>query len=150
MLSQQASLTMWTILISKSCRWLLKPKRSTSTLHHNKFTNLDSYIYTYIYIYIYIVLLVGNSNLVVIINLFRRKILLYFPSRQMTFYMLYIYIYIYRERERERKRFGLIWFNGISSIFGYLMPNLVYMYIYIYIICKHKATKLNNSKFTNN
>ena len=41
MLSQQASIAMWTILISKSWWWLLKPERSTSTLHHNKFTYLD-------------------------------------------------------------------------------------------------------------
>ena len=38
LLSRQALIAMWTILISKSRRWLLKPKRSTSTLHHNKFT----------------------------------------------------------------------------------------------------------------
>ena len=41
---------------------------------------------------------------------------------------IYIYIYIYIERERERERwFGLVWgfcFNGISTLVGYLMPNL--------------------------
>ena len=25
--------------------------------------------------------------------------------------------------------FGLVWFNGISTIIGYLMPNLLYAYI---------------------
>ena len=64
--SQQASIAIWTILISKSWWWLLKLKRLTSTLHHNTFTYLDyvfllpSYcrilihIYFHIYIYIYI------------------------------------------------------------------------------------------------
>ena len=28
-------------------------------------------------------------------------------------------------------RFGLIWFYGISTIVGYLMPNPVHIYIYI-------------------
>ena len=41
LLSQQASIAMWTILISKPWWWLLKPKRLTSTLHHNIFTYLD-------------------------------------------------------------------------------------------------------------
>ena len=41
LLSRQASITMWTILISKSWWWLLKPKRLTLTLHHSKFTYLD-------------------------------------------------------------------------------------------------------------
>ena len=56
-LSEQASIAMRTILISKSWGWLLKPKRLTSTLIHNKFTYLDyvfllsSYVYIYIYIY---------------------------------------------------------------------------------------------------
>ena len=36
LLSQQASIAMWTILISKSWWWSLKPKRSTSTLHYCK------------------------------------------------------------------------------------------------------------------
>ena len=45
---------------------------------------------------------------------------------------LYIYIkYI---------RFGLIWFYGMSTIVVYLMPNLLYIYIYIlniYMNCTH-------------
>ena len=51
-------------------------------------------VYIYIYIYIYMCVCVqfdGNSKIgqVVIINLFRQRILLYFPSRQMTSYMLF-------------------------------------------------------------
>ena len=36
-----------------------------------------------------------------------------------------------REKKNvEMKRFGLVWFNGISTIVGYLMPNPLYnMYI---------------------
>ena len=35
-------------------------------------------------------------------------------------------------------RFGLVWFSGISTIEGYLMPNLVYTYtLNIYMVCKH-------------
>ena len=42
----------------------------------------------------------------------------------------------------------MVWFYGISTIVGYLMPNLVYTYILdIYMICKHKSTKLNGSKY---
>ena len=41
LLSQQSSIAMWTTLIFKSWWWLLKPKRSTSTLHYNKFPYLD-------------------------------------------------------------------------------------------------------------
>ena len=73
--SQQASIAMWTILISKSLMMVTETETLTSTLHHNIFTYLDSvfsatfilsdfihiyfdiyiyYIYTYIYIYIYI------------------------------------------------------------------------------------------------
>ena len=64
--SQQASIAMWTILISKSWWWLLQPRRWTSTLIHYKFTYLDYvfllssssssdiYIYIYVCIYIYI------------------------------------------------------------------------------------------------
>ena len=38
LLSQQASIALWTILlISKSWWWLLKPERLTLSLHHNKF-----------------------------------------------------------------------------------------------------------------
>ena len=53
LLSQQASIAMWTILISKSWRWLRKPKRSTSTLHHNKFTYLDYVFLLSSYSYIF-------------------------------------------------------------------------------------------------
>ena len=55
---------------------------------------------------------------------------------------LYIYIrYIW---------IGLFWFYGISTIVGYLMLNTVYTYILdIYMICKHKSTKLNSSKYCN-
>ena len=43
--------------------------------------------------------------------------------------------------------FGLI-LNGISTNAGYLMLNPLYTYIlYIYMICKHKLTKLNGSKY---
>ena len=55
LLSQQVSIAMWTILISKSWWWLLKLKRSTSTFHHNKFPYLD-YVFllsSIIYIYVY-------------------------------------------------------------------------------------------------
>ena len=34
------------------------------------------------------------------------------------------------------KWFGLVWFYGISTIIGYLMPNPVYTYIRL-LICKH-------------
>ena len=40
----------------------------------------------------------------------------------------------------------MVWFYGISTSVGYLMPNPVYIYIYIHI-CKHKTTKLNSSKY---
>ena len=57
--------TVFIILISMSWWWLLKPKRSISTLHHDIFTYLDIFfcychtikfwsIFTLIYIYIYI------------------------------------------------------------------------------------------------
>ena len=66
LLSRQVSIAMWTILISKFWWWLLRPKRLTSTLHHNKFTYLDyvffsaffmhpifdPYLLSYIYMYI--------------------------------------------------------------------------------------------------
>ena len=56
--SQQASIAMWTILISKSWWWFLKPERSTSTLSHNIFAYWDyaffCFHHTPIYIYIYI------------------------------------------------------------------------------------------------
>ena len=48
-LSRQVSIVMWTILISKSWLWLLKPKRLTSTLHHDKFTYLD-YVFSAFFI----------------------------------------------------------------------------------------------------
>ena len=59
--SEQASITMWTILISKSWwltiirSWISKTETLTLTLHHNIFTYLD-YVFsaTFIYIYIYI------------------------------------------------------------------------------------------------
>ena len=35
--------------------------------------------------------------------------------------------------DATRHWFGLVWFNGISTIVGYLMPNPVF----IYMICKH-------------
>ena len=41
---------------------------------------------------------------------------------------------------------GLVWFYGISTIVGYLMPNPVYSYI-LDMICKHKSTKLNSSMY---
>ena len=45
----------------------------------------------------------------------------------LIFIYIYIYIYIY-----IRIRLGLvIWFQGISTLDGYLMPNLVYTCIYI-------------------
>ena len=35
-------------------------------------------------------------------------------------------------------RFGLVWFYGISTTVGYLMPNPIYTYILnIYMMCKH-------------
>ena len=51
LLSLQASIV---ILISKSWWWLLKPKRPTSSLIHNKFTYLDYVFLLSSYIYIYI------------------------------------------------------------------------------------------------
>ena len=48
-------------------------------------------MHIYIYIYIYIYSEIGwklKPDYVVIINLFRQRILLYSPSRRMTFYML--------------------------------------------------------------
>ena len=33
--------------------------------------------------------------------------------------------------------FGLVGFYGISTIVDYLMPNPLYAYIYIYMICVH-------------
>ena len=53
--SQQASVAMWTISISKSWCVVTETKTLTSILHHNIFTYLD-YIFsaTFIYIYIYI------------------------------------------------------------------------------------------------
>ena len=65
---QQASIAMWTILISKPRWWLLKPKHSTSTLIHNIFTYLDyafqlsSFPEIYICFYIYIYMLECNKN----------------------------------------------------------------------------------------
>ena len=36
------------------------------------------------------------------------------------------------------EQYGLVWFYGISTIEGYLMPNPVYTYILnIFMICKH-------------
>ena len=40
----------------------------------------------------------------------------------------------------------LVWLYGISTIEGYSMPNPVYTYILDIYDCKHKSTKLNNSK----
>ena len=37
-----------------------------------------------------------------------------------------------------------VWFYGISTMIGYLMPNPVYI---IYMIGKHKSTKSNSSKY---
>ena len=49
------------------------------------------YVYVYIYIYIYSEIRMKlKPDEVVIINLFRRRILLYSPSDQMTFYMPYL------------------------------------------------------------
>ena len=50
---------------------------------------------------------------------------------------VYVYIYIYTHTH-------FVCLDGISTIAGYLMPNLVYTYKMIY---KHKSTKLNGSKF---
>ena len=59
-----------------------------------------------------------------------------------------IYKRMYDVYGEECFRFDLIWFYGISTIVDYLMPNLIYTYILdIYMICKHKSTKLNNSKY---
>ena len=33
--------------------------------------------------------------------------------------------------------FGLVGFYDISTIIGYQIPNPLYTYIYIYMICKH-------------
>ena len=46
--------------------------------------------------------------------------------------------------------FGLVWFNGISTMVVYLMPNPVYTYVLnIYMICKHilLITFINESEF---
>ena len=64
---------------------------------------------------------------------------------------LYIYIYIYIHTHKHTiqlkdwkfYRFGFVF--GISTLVGYSMPNPVYTYIYM--ICKHKSTKLNSSKY---
>ena len=48
---------------------------------------------------------------------------------------------------------GLVWFNGISTIVGYSMPNPVFIYIK-YMICKHilsvHTVKWSNSSISNN
>ena len=46
-------------------------------------------------------------------------------------------------------RFGLVWFYGISTIVGHLMPNPFYTYIK-YMIYKHilKITFLNRPKLS--
>ena len=44
--------------------------------------------------------------------------------------------------------FDLVWFYGISTIVGYLIPNPVYKYIrYMWFV--NKLTKLNSSKYCN-
>ena len=53
------------------------------------------------------------------------------------------------ERERERETwFCLVWFWGISTITGYVRPNTIYSCI-LDVICIHKWTKLNSSKYRN-
>ena len=38
----------------------------------------------------------------------------------------------------KRKMFVLVGFDGISTIVGYFMPNLVYTYVLnLYMICEH-------------
>ena len=37
--------------------------------------------------------------------------------------------------------FGLVWFYGISTIVGYLMPNPLYTYVYVF------CTQLNGFKY---
>ena len=49
-------------------------------------------------------------------------------------YTLYIYIYIYI----CEFWFSLVWFYGISTILGHLMPNRLYTCtLNMYVICKH-------------
>ena len=43
----------------------------------------------------------------------------------------------------SRSELGLVWFYGISTIVGYLMPNPVYTYIK-YIICKRFVDNILN------
>ena len=51
-------------------------------------------------------------------------------------------------RKFSNRNFALVWFYCISTIVGYLMPNLVYSYILdIYMISKYKSTKLSSSKY---
>ena len=101
-------------------------------------TDLSIYLYIsiYIYIYIYIYSIIKwrlKLGYAVIINLFRRRILLvYSPSRRMTFYMLLsLYIYIERDRGRERESHG----NNVTWWLWYIYI-YIYTYIYTYIyIC---------------
>ena len=51
---------------------------------------------------------------------------------------MYMYIYIYITFQSQSGWFGLLWFYGISTIVGHLMPNPIYTYILnMYTICKH-------------
>ena len=51
-----------------------------------------------------------------------------------------LYIYI------KSIGFALVGFYGISTIVGYLMPNLLHTYK-PYMICKYKSTKLYGSNY---
>ena len=43
-------------------------------------------------------------------------------------------------------KFGLVWFNGISTFMGYLMPNPVYAYM-LDVICNNMSTKLDSFNY---
>ena len=88
-LKQNYYIAVWTILlISKSCWRLLKPKRLTSTLHHNKFTYLDYSVFLLSLTVISIKMDLALNNLEWLIC---RKT----KTKQTKLMHIYIYIYIY-------------------------------------------------------
>ena len=44
---------------------------------------------------------------------------------------------------------SMVWFYGVSTIIGYLMPHPVNSYVLDIYDCKHKSTKLNGFKYCN-
>ena len=58
-----------------------------------------------------------------------------FNHRQVYAFVL-LHVRLQCKEGRKEGKIGLVWFYGISTIVGYLMPNPFYTYK-IYVICKH-------------